>query len=65
MNYLVSIILFKIVASIIHLGKSTHCGHYVSYIKKDGKWILFNDAKVAESSDPVLEKGYIYIFKRI
>ena len=52
-------------AAIVHLGVSVHCGHYVSYIQKNGKWYLFNDSKVAESEDPVLGKGYIYVFKRI
>ena len=51
-------------AAIVHLGTSALSGHYVSYIKKNNKWILFNDSKVAETPDPVLGKGYFYIFKR-
>ena len=54
-----------IIAAIVHLGVSVHCGHYVSYIKKNGKWILFNDSKVAETDDPVFGKGYIYVFERV
>lgn len=53
------------IAALIHLGKSAQAGHYVSYIKKQEKWILFNDAKVAETKDPILGKGYIYFFKKI
>lgn len=49
----------------MHLGKSVHCGHYVTYLKKNNEWILYNDAKVAKSEDPVLNKGYIYIFRRL
>lgn len=50
---------------IVHLGKSVHYGHYVTYLKCDNKWVLFNDAKVAETNEPVLGKGYIYVFKRV
>jgi ubiquitin carboxyl-terminal hydrolase 5/13 len=49
---------------ITHLGASVHAGHYVCHIKKDGKWIYFNDAKVAETNDPPIGKGYMYILKR-
>jgi ubiquitin carboxyl-terminal hydrolase 5/13 len=42
-----------------------HSGHYVSYIRKNNKWVLYNDAKVAETNDPVLGKAFIYIFKRM
>lgn len=34
---------YTLKAVIVHLGKSVHSGHYVVYIKKDGKWTLFND----------------------
>jgi uncharacterized UBP type Zn finger protein len=34
---------YSLKAVIVHLGKSVHSGHYVSYIKKHNKWILFND----------------------
>jgi ubiquitin carboxyl-terminal hydrolase 5/13 len=32
---------------ITHLGTSVHSGHYVCHLKRQGKWIYFNDAKVA------------------
>lgn len=65
MNYLVFYNCYLLLACIVHLGKSVHCGHYVSYIKKNGEWILFNDSKVAKSAEPALHKGYMYIFRRI
>jgi ubiquitin carboxyl-terminal hydrolase 5/13 len=49
---------------ITHLGTSTHAGHYVCHIKKEGRWIYFNDAKVAETNDPPIGKGYIYFFRK-
>jgi len=51
-------------AVIVHLGKSVHAGHYISYVRRDGKWIYLNDAKVAISDEPSLGKGYIYVLKR-
>ncbi|CAD8212776.1 unnamed protein product [Paramecium pentaurelia] len=56
---------YELFACIVHLGKSVHCGHYVSYIKKNGEWILYNDSKVAKSAEPALNKGYMYIFRRL
>jgi ubiquitin carboxyl-terminal hydrolase 5/13 len=51
-------------AFITHLGTSTMSGHYVAHIKKDGKWVLFNDAKVAEAENPPRDLAYLYIYKR-
>ena len=41
-------------AVIVHLGKSVHSGHYVCYIKKGKEWVLYNDARVCETPEPVL-----------
>jgi len=46
------------------MGSNTGCGHYVAHIKKDGRWVLFNDRKVAVSETTPLDVGYIYVFKR-
>lgn len=56
---------YKLQAAIVHLGRSVHCGHYVSYIKHNENWVLFNDRKVALTEDPLLGKAYIYLLKRI
>lgn len=50
---------------ITHLGASVHAGHYVCHLRRDGKWIYFNDAKVAETTDPPVHKGYIYFMTRV
>ena len=47
-----------------HIGKNTGSGHYVSHLKKDGKWVIFNDEKVALSSRPPFEHAYVYLFQR-
>eukprot|EP00959_Pyramimonas_sp_CCMP1952_P424179 8884723-Pyramimonas_sp.AAC.2 len=41
------------------------CGHYVCHIKKEGRWVLYNDEKVAVSQKPPLDLGYLYIYKRV
>lgn len=56
--------LYRLQSTITHLGSSLHAGHYVCHIKKDGKWIYFNDDKVAETDDPPIGKGYMYFFRK-
>ncbi|TYZ61068.1 hypothetical protein PybrP1_001533 [[Pythium] brassicae (nom. inval.)] len=55
---------YSLVGFVSHIGKNTSSGHYVSHIKKDGRWIIFNDDKVAFSADPPLGSGYLYLFRR-
>jgi len=33
-------------------------------VKKDGKWIYYNDSKVAESTDPAIGKGVLFLLER-
>eukprot|EP00850_Spirogloea_muscicola_P012169 SM000078S22028 [mRNA] locus=s78:18702:23792:- [translate_table: standard] len=56
---------YTLLAFISHMGTSTQCGHYVCHVRKEDKWVLFNDAKVAVSSDPPKDMGYLYFFTRI
>ncbi|XP_042424766.1 ubiquitin carboxyl-terminal hydrolase 14-like isoform X1 [Zingiber officinale] len=56
---------YKLMAFISHMGTSTHCGHYVAHVYKDGRWIIFNDSKVGASVDPPKEMGYLYFYERI
>jgi ubiquitin carboxyl-terminal hydrolase 5/13 len=56
---------YTLVAFISHMGTSTMCGHYVCHIKKEGKWIIFNDNKVAESVAPPKDLAYLYLYKRV
>lgn len=55
---------YELVATISHIGSNTHSGHYVCHVKKEGRWIIFNDRKVAISQDPPLGLGYMYLYKR-
>ena len=56
---------YQLFSVITHLGTSMHSGHYVAHIMKGGECVLFNDIKVAATSDPPLGKGYIYFFRKI
>ena len=50
---------------VTHLGAGVHSGHYVCHVRKEAdNWIYFNDAKVAFSTEPPIEKGYMYFFRK-
>lgn len=56
---------YKLIGMISHMGSRPDSGHYVAHMLKDGKWVLFNDEKVALSQDPPKKLAYIYLYKRI
>eukprot|EP00898_Chlorokybus_atmophyticus_P002300 jgi/Chlat1/3070/Chrsp21S03316 len=56
---------YRLMGFISHMGSSTHAGHYVYHALRDGRWVLFNDNKVAVSEDPPKDLGYLYLFQRI
>lgn len=47
-----------------HLGPNTSCGHYVAHIKKEGRFVLYNDEKVAVSQSPPTDLGFLYVYRR-
>jgi len=55
---------YELVGFASHMGASTASGHYVAHIRKSGKWIIFNDEKVAISEKPPREFGYLYLYRR-
>ncbi|EGZ30642.1 hypothetical protein PHYSODRAFT_349574 [Phytophthora sojae] len=55
---------YSLVGFVSHVGKNTNSGHYVCHMKKEGRWIIFNDDKVAVSEEPPLGAGYLYLFRR-
>ena len=57
--------IYELAGFISHMGSNTACGHYVCHIKKDGRWVIFNDEKVAESEHPPRDLGYIYMYRRV
>ena len=56
---------YKLVAIISHMGTSTCVGHYVCHILKEGRWVIYNDEKVALSEKPPKKLGYLYLYERI
>ena len=56
---------YKLVGFISHMGTSTHVGHYVCHILKDGRWVIFNDEKVALSKQPPKDLAYLYLYQRV
>ncbi|PIN06320.1 Ubiquitinyl hydrolase 1 [Handroanthus impetiginosus] len=56
---------YRLIGLVSHIGTSTHCGHYVAHIYKDGRWVIFNDDKVGVSKNPPIDMGYLYFFERI
>ncbi|XP_022874755.1 ubiquitin carboxyl-terminal hydrolase 14 isoform X2 [Olea europaea var. sylvestris] len=56
---------YRLIGLVSHIGTSTHCGHYVAHIRKDGRWVIFNDDKVGASKNPPIDMGYLYFFERI
>eukprot|EP00798_Chlamydomonas_sp_ICE-L_P030886 gene30886-35934_t len=56
---------YELMGIISHMGSNTACGHYVCHMKKDGRWVIFNDEKVAVSEHPPKDLGYMYLFKRL
>jgi len=56
---------YELAAFISHMGTSTNVGHYVCHIKKEGRWVIFNDEKVAVSENPPFELGYLYLYRRL
>ena len=56
---------YKLFAFISHMGTSTMVGHYVCHILKEGRWVIFNDEKVALSENPPMDLAYLYIYMRV
>ncbi|XP_058209961.1 ubiquitin carboxyl-terminal hydrolase 14-like isoform X2 [Rhododendron vialii] len=56
---------YRLMGIVSHIGTSTHCGHYVAHINKDGQWVIFNDEKVGVSKNPPKDMGYLYVFERL
>jgi ubiquitin carboxyl-terminal hydrolase 5/13 len=55
---------YTLIGLVSHIGKNTGSGHYVAHLKKNGKWVIFNDEKVALSLRPPIEHAYMYLFAR-
>lgn len=55
---------YELVGIVSHIGANTACGHYVCHVKKEGRWVYYNDEKVAASKQPPFSLGYLYLYRR-
>lgn len=55
---------YKLLGFASHLGQNMSCGHYVAHIRKEGRFALFNDQKVALSQKPPSDLGFLYVYRR-
>lgn len=37
---------FELQSAVVHLGQSPHSGHYVTIVRLDQTWLLFDDQRV-------------------
>jgi ubiquitin carboxyl-terminal hydrolase 5/13 len=58
---------YELFAFVTHMGKSTGSGHYIAHVRKQGKWLQFNDHKVSFVKQPLRAAAFAYLlfFKRI
>ncbi|XP_012943911.1 ubiquitin carboxyl-terminal hydrolase 5 [Aplysia californica] len=56
---------YRLVAFISHMGTCTSVGHYVCHILKEGRWVIYNDEKVALSEQPPKDLAYLYLYQRM
>lgn len=56
---------YDLVAVLVHQGQSCDSGHYLSYVKNNGKWFMCNDSVVKEVDiDTVLnQQAYVLIYE--
>lgn len=55
---------YEILGFASHLGSNTSCGHYVAHIKKESRFVIYNDSKVAVSQNPPTDLGFVYVYQR-
>ncbi|CAH7671643.1 expressed protein [Phakopsora pachyrhizi] len=50
--------LYELWAIVVHIGTGLHHGHYVTILKSDGKWLLFDDNVVSRVEEHDIQKYY-------
>jgi len=56
---------YRLTAFVSHMGSNTSSGHYVCHIRKDGRWIAFDDQKVGASEMLPKDLAYLYFYTRV
>jgi hypothetical protein len=58
---------YDLVSIINHIGSSLNSGHYITFVKKDGKWWTHNDDKPEKTISKrrlVSDDNYIYLYQK-
>ncbi|KAI9284005.1 hypothetical protein BC943DRAFT_326818 [Umbelopsis sp. AD052] len=50
--------LYELWACVIHIGSGPHHGHYVTIIKSNGKWLLFDDDIVTSINEEEIQRYF-------
>ncbi|KAI8340195.1 hypothetical protein BC941DRAFT_419675 [Chlamydoabsidia padenii] len=50
--------LYELWACVIHIGSGPHHGHYVTIIKSNGQWMLFDDDEVTSIQEEDIQKYF-------
>ncbi|KAI8070377.1 hypothetical protein BC940DRAFT_295952 [Gongronella butleri] len=50
--------LYELWACVIHIGSGPHHGHYVTIIKSNGQWLLFDDDEVTNIQEQDIQKYF-------
>ncbi|ELR25492.1 ubiquitin specific protease, putative [Acanthamoeba castellanii str. Neff] len=60
-------VLYELYGTIVHYGRTMFSGHYVSFIKSNGLWHLFDDDQVVEVNNAIVLKqnAYMLFFQRV
>ena len=52
--------MYKLVGVVAHIGSGGNYGHYISYVKINKQWFMFNDDEISEVDDFMLESLWGY-----
>jgi hypothetical protein len=58
---------YRLIAFVVHLGRTLEGGHYVAYVKAQGHWYKINDDVVTEDAadwQQMAEIGYLYLYEQ-
>jgi len=58
---------YQLSGIVTHRGLSPQSGHYVCHVRQEpsGRWILFNDQKVAIATEPPFAHAYLLLWRRL
>ncbi|KEH30645.1 putative ubiquitinyl hydrolase 1 [Medicago truncatula] len=56
---------YQLLGFVSHVGSSMDTGHYIAYVRKLDRWVLFDDNIVGAVHRPPKDMGYLYFFERL